>query len=241
MNQTTRKTHSETNYVPTRPSPQQHLLGTSSLSKQSQMREPSDNLAGRSVSQSPVYQRSHHSPHVHHEKTTLQSRSVEPAPGASEDSWFSWFCVQWSGGPVVQPGPHLCQPLLFLGLGPLAFGAPSSSPRPSAAPPKISRLFLLWEVFSWNCGSRPWPTKSVRLGFSGVILCGAVPSRPQYQEDLFSRTTQLGDQSRRAQHTCEVTRVNTSTLKRTARDLRCRTRRGSRATRQPSSKTPHHC
>ena len=88
--------------------------------------------------------------------------------------------VRLSGGPL---GGR------WLSLGPLwshpAFGATTLRGAPSAepffaAPPKISlfrpefrSFFLSVGVFSSNCGrgSRPWPTESASLGFSGVILC----------------------------------------------------------------------
>ena len=45
-------------------------------------------------------------------------------------------------------------------------------------PPQNSFILLSLFVFTWNCGrgSRPWSTQSVRLDFSGVILCK--PWRP---------------------------------------------------------------
>ena len=51
-----------------------------------------------------------------------------------------------------------------------------------AFPPKISPLFALSGVFSWNCGlcSRPWTSQGVRFGLSGSFLCE--PRRPQRRE-----------------------------------------------------------
>ena len=93
--------------------------------------------------------------------------------------FFMFFVFFGCSVIFVSPGPR------FAGTPPL-LDPPSAKPAlrwtplpVSAGPPKISRFFPLSAanfrsfislmVSSWNCGhgSRPWPTQSARLGFSG--------------------------------------------------------------------------
>ena len=84
--------------------------------------------------------------------------------------------VPWSGGPVVQPGPHPFSPLPFLGLGPsrLKGDNPPRDPRRwtllrRSFPlfhPEFRYVFLSLGVFLWN-GDRP---PKVRVWAPWVIL-----------------------------------------------------------------------
>ena len=92
--------------------------------------------------------------------------------------------------------------------GPEGWRAPRSKPRKSGEarqwetegreaqhfaffpfPLQISPFVALSGVFSWNCGpcSRPWTSLSVRLGFSGIILCELhLTPTPTFHFSLFT-------------------------------------------------------